>query len=405
MPDTDSWAAERFVAFCAAYGGSKLRPLAESTRLESAGLDRLRAAVPLILAAQRKILAHLLDTCGPGEVLRLCGVPTELTPWISVLRDPWLDCQPIMRIDAIQAADGTVWICELNIDSSVGIAEVAELRRLEEVAAGINPQPTPYENLATMLGPILADLGADRVCLLDWSSWEGYGLYDLEWMRRVLEARLPGIRVSIATEKDGIDSIDSQTLVYRVFMAGDAMTDLDFVSQLFERAGAVLTDFSCELLGSKVWMAILQDRQYDFLLDEPTRAAITTAIPPTVVVSADNRDALLASRSEHFFKSACDFGGHGVISGRAVAEDELARLLGSAPSKVWIAQQAVTPACIEIRQAGSPILVSASSVLGLFRFGQRWSGILVRASRELDIINAAGGSAVGWGYEVAGPPA
>jgi hypothetical protein len=183
------------------------------------------------------------------------------------------------------------------------------------------------------------------------------------------------------------------------------MADLGFVSQLFERAASVLTDFSCELLGSKVWMAILQDRQYDFLLDEPTRAAIATAIPPTVVVSADNRAALLASRSGLFFKSACDFGGHGVISGRAVAEDELARLLDSVPSKVWIAQQAVEPARIKIRQAGSPVPVSGRSVLGLFRFGQHWSGILVRASRELDIINAAGGSTVGWGYEVAGPPA
>ncbi|HEX8092785.1 MAG TPA: hypothetical protein VF542_03075, partial [Jatrophihabitans sp.] len=394
MPDTDTWAAERFLAFCAVYGGSKVRPLAESTRLESAGLDRLRAAVPLILAAQRKILAHLLDTRGPGEVLRLCGVPAELTPWISVLRDPWLDCQPIMRIDAVQAADGTVWICELNIDSSVGIAEAAELRRLEEVAAGVDPQPTPYEDLATMLGPMLADSGADRICLLDWSSWDGYGMYDLEWMRRVLEARLPGIRVSIATEKDGLDAIDSRTLVYRVFMAEDAMADLDFVSHLFERAGAVVTDFSCELLGSKVWMAILQDPQYDFLLDEPSRAAIATVIPPTVVVSADNRAALLASRADLFFKSACDFGGHGVISGRAVAQDELARLLESELSKVWIAQQAVEPARIEIRQAGSSMPASARSVLGLFRFGQHWSGILVRASHESDIINAAGGSAV-----------
>lgn len=334
-------------------------------------------------------------------MLRLLGVPAQLTPWMPVLDDPeGYEC-PVMRIDLIPAADGSVRICELNLDSSVGGPETAEFRRYEELAAGLAPTVTPYEHLARHLAPIMWRKGLTKVCLLDWSTWEGYGQFDLEWMRETLAHQLPaGIEVFLATEKSGAERIDAQTLVYRVFMADDALGDLDFVTETFRTAGHVVGDFSGEVMGSKVWMGLLHDPELRGLLPEPALALIDDLVPLTRVVTDANIDALTASRSGYFFKSAADFGGAGVIDGRTVGEAELRDRLAGGNRGSWIAQEIVTPAEFDVRLLGSSETTSRECVLGLYRYGQGWSGCFLRSRSGASVINMSAGAAVGWAYEV-----
>ncbi|MET7438898.1 hypothetical protein ACWERY_22390 [Streptomyces sp. NPDC004082] len=401
---TSEWVADRIRDFCERYkdgNGEKLLPLGAAVPLSGYDLDQVRSAVPEILRAKGVILRHLLSVLDQAAVLDMFGIPAQLLPWMPVLQDPeGYEC-PVMRVDLIPLADGTVRICELNLDSSVGGPETGEFRRYEELAAGLPLTPTPYEQLARQLAPVIKDKGLDKVCLLDWSTWEGYGQFDLEWMRQTLAHQLPaGIEVFLATEKKGAERIDAQTLVYRVFMADDALDDVEFVAGVFARAGHVIGDFSGEVIGSKVWMGLLHEPEYRALLPESTCAAIDALLPQTRVVTAANIDTLIAGRSGWFFKSAADFGGAGVIDGRTVSEAELRERLAGDNRGSWIAQEVVEPASFDVTPLGSADTVSRQCVLGLYRYGDMWSGCFLRSASESSVINMSAGASVSWAYEV-----
>ncbi|MEU0896321.1 hypothetical protein [Streptomyces massasporeus] len=398
------WVADRIRDFCERYkdgNGEKLLPLGAAVPLTGYSLDEVRAGVPEILRAKGVILRHLLSVLDRAAVLRMFGVPPELVPWMPVLDDPeGYDC-PVMRVDLIPLTDGSVRICELNLDSSVGGPETGEFRRYEELAAGLPLTPTPYEQLARHLVPVIQNERLNKVCLLDWSTWEGYGQFDLEWMRETLAHQLPaGIEVFLATEKSGAERIDAQTLVYRVFMADDALGDVDFVAGVFDRAGHVIGDFSGEVIGSKVWMGLLHDPEYRALLPESTCAVIDALVPRTHVVAVENVDGLIAGRAGWFFKSAADFGGAGVIDGRTVSEAELRERLAGDNRGSWIAQEVVEPASFDVRPLESADPVSRQCVLGLYRYGGRWSGCFLRSGSGSSVINMSAGASVSWAYEV-----
>ncbi|MFJ5681050.1 hypothetical protein [Streptomyces sp. NPDC093097] len=46
-----------------------------------------------------------------------------------------------------------------------------------------------------------------------------------------------------------------------------------------------------------------------------------------------------------------------------------------------------------------PEPVCSVSVLGLYRFGSQWSGVMVRAAVDTEVVNVTQGSLLGWGYE------
>jgi hypothetical protein len=399
MPER--WADAQIARFCDTYGGRKILPLAEPVALRGWDLEPVRVAIPSILGSQGVLLRHLLKSIGPAATFELLGVPPALAPWMSVLDGAAADAQPILRADVLPASDGAAWICELNIDSSVGGPECAEFARIHDVARGVRPRTSPYDECAGLMGAALARMDGRRVCILDWSTWAQYGAFGLEWMRKTLASRLPGTEVFIATERDGLDRIDKQTLVYRVFLAEDALTDPEFVTSVFDRAGCVLSDFSGELLSSKTWMALLHDASYRELLDAPALAAIDATIPMTVNVTSENLPALLGRKHELFFKAACDFGGHGVIAGASATDEDIRRSIGSPESSRWIAQRACDLARFDVRPLGAVHASSTRCVLGMYRYGAAWSGLMVRASTGSDVINVAAGATVGWGYEVA----
>ncbi|MFF3029992.1 hypothetical protein ACFVS7_03055 [Streptomyces rubiginosohelvolus] len=399
-----AWVEERVRDFCERYkdgDGGKLIPLATTVPLTGFRIDGVRSGVLEIIRAQSVILRHLLSTMDTEAVLRLFGIPAQLVPWMPVLDAPEAYEAPVMRIDLIPLADGSVRICELNLDSSVGGPETAEFRRYEELAAGLPLTPTPYELLARHIAPILRQKGLTKVCLLDWSTWEGYGQFDLEWMRETLTHQLPnGVEVFLATEKSGSERIDGQTLVFRVFMADDALTDPEFVAGVFRTAGHVVGDFSGEVMGSKVWMGLLHDSELRALLPASACEVIDALVPRTHVVTDANLDALIDGRTGFFFKSAADFGGSGVIDGRTADAAGLRDRLAGENRGSWIAQEIVQPAEFPVRLIGSSETMSRECVLGLYRYGEEWSGHFLRSRSGASVINMSSGAAVGWAYEV-----
>jgi len=392
------WLELQIAAYHKKYAGPMIRPLAKAVGLKSAGLAEVRDAIPHILAAQRILLRHFLEKLGPEGTLEFLGVPGELSAWMAMLSDPDME-PPILRVDVLPLAQGEARICEINIDSCVGVAEAADFFRIEELREGRFSQQTPYEHLAALLGGVLADRECDKVCLFDWSHWQESGWFTLQRLRETLVAGLPGVEVFLATERAGIERVDARTVVFRVFPSTDALADPALTTELFSRAGHVMTDFSADLLSSKVWMAVYHDARYRGLLTDQMRAAIDSTVPWTVVVNGENREALLTEKDGYFFKSATDFGGRGVLAGQSSPAAEIRERLTEPGSDRWVAQERCDVTPLDVQPLGAAETVPSVSVLGLYRFGQQWSGVLVRASVGTEVVNVSGGSFLGWGYE------
>ena len=76
--------------------------------------------------------------------------------------------------------------------------------------------------------------------------------------------------------------------------------------------------------------------------------------------------------------------------------------LGDVSRQRWVAQRLCESALLPVRPLGAVAPVPSPGVLGLYRYGGRWSGALVRAKEGAEVVNVATGSCVGWGHEVSG---
>lgn len=86
--------------------------------------------------------------------------------------------------------------------------------------------------------------------------------------------------------------------------------------------------------------------------------------------------------------------------GKTPSPNEIRDRLGDLKTSKWIAQNSCEIQPIKIRPICEDSEFEANSVLGLYQIDGRWSGALVRAQKNADVINVAGGSTIGWGYEV-----
>ncbi len=394
----DKLVKKRIENFCSAYGGDKIRPLAKAVPLPEIGLSRVREAVPLILTAQRIILKSMLKNLGKDKVLDFFGIPRELSSWITILDDVEFEF-PILRVDVIPTNDNKSWICELNVDSSVGGAEASQFLKMEQPESKLEMSHFPYDSLAQLILKYLAKTSATKVCILDWEHWGRYGSFTLDWLKLTLSFALPGVEVFFATEKNGLEKVDKSTLVFRVFLSEDALENLSATAAIFESSAAVICDFSGELLGSKIWLALLHDDSYRCFLNQETLVAIDETIPYTVLVHESNFQALLDAKSEFFFKVASDFGGKGVICGRTASAEEVSNRVGKNLMTRWIAQKACSVKPMPVTRIDNSEPVPSNVVLGLYLIDGHWSGVLVRANANAEIINVAAGSSIGWGYE------
>lgn len=153
-------------------------------------------------------------------------------------------------------------------------------------------------------------------------------------------------------------------------------------------------------MGSKLWLGLLHDPSYRRLLDDHMTTAIDYMIPYSIVLDEQNIEKILENKDSYFFKAAGDFGGHGVIPGKSTSPNEIRDRLGDLKTSKWIAQKSCEIQPIKIRPICEDSEFEANSVLGLYQIDGRWSGALVRAQKNADVINVAGGSTIGWGYEV-----
>jgi len=391
--DVHACADSAILNFCAKEAGPKVSPLGNFLKVDPVTLQKVQKGAELVLNAQRKILEKLLTSFTRQEVLRSLGIPPELESMIAALDDPNTEL-PMMRLDLLPTPLGELKICEFNVGSSLGAAEAFEFARVANLSDG--DKDGPYECLAIHIAQELEKLDSKRLAIVDWSTWQDYGMFNLDTMVRVIEAYIPNIEVMILNELDVENRITDDVLLFRIFMAMDALADPRLVHRIFNAAGKVLTDFSGDLFGSKAWLHLLHDNQHQAHLEADEIDAIVTFLPFTRAVTQDTLPDLVVAKDRYFFKAASDFGGHGVIDGRSSDPRELRELLSTRSQESWVAQERVDVARAEFRLAGTSDWFTSEYVLGSFKMGELWSGCMVRTNPNSSVINIARGASVGW---------
>ena len=382
----------RIIHFCRKNGGNKIIPIINPITLDFIDFANFQQDIDNCLSAQKIILNKFASERNSDEILKFFGLSSSIKNWISAL-ERYSVSDLMMRVDFLIDRNHKPKICEFNIDSSIGGGEIAALSRISRPFAK-NPSLSPFDALARMLENNIRKHNLTQVCILDWSTWESYGAFNFKNLINTLEYHLPGIQIFQCNEKS-FSSINKQTLVYRVFQLQDCLDNLALYRQIVDKAGYMVSDFSGELLGNKVWMALIQCAEYQNILPKAVKDSIARVIPKTFELTNENFDCAHENRNLFFFKKKMDFGGNGVIPGSLLNIEKGGAHALLYPLHNWIVQEKIESEKFDVTGLDNKS-ISASMVFGIYKYGDQWSGLLLRASDASDVVNVAQGALIGW---------
>jgi uncharacterized circularly permuted ATP-grasp superfamily protein len=187
----------------------------------------------------------------------------------------------------------------------------------------------------------------------------------------------------------------------------DEMTDGGaFLQALVDGGATVVNTYESEIRMNKIWFALLHDEAIQSQLDPADRDLIVRTIPHTFALDDGNFAATLAAKDDYLFKRRRSYGGLGIYIGREWPRDELAAILRDDGIREWTAQRALDPLPMMLPGADPLELQPHNMVYGLFLYGTRANGMLVRASTTSRVVNVTTGKArIGWAMCVDEPAA
>jgi putative PIG3 family NAD(P)H quinone oxidoreductase len=371
---------------------------------------RLGEAALALVGIQTKVLRHLYDSIGRDGILRTFRVPEAMqrfVNWEELFEPETL----VSRFDILQAEDGSYRFCEFNIDSCVGAAEISEyaadyLSDLGVDVAGALDVSLPLQDLAALLARTAARLGITRIVIFDWSTGGGSGgkgYMSFERMRGHIARAVHPIPVFIADEKtcdaDWLTPEEARrTLFYRGFLMDEMDDGGAFLDRLLALGATVINTYESEIRMDKGWFTLLHDEATRRLLTPRERDLIDAYLPYTCDVDDSNVASLVEDKARYVFKAKRSFGGKGICFGAETPADELRALLGDHPD-AWTAQEVVPIAPAAFPSDAELRVEPQKVVFGMFVYGTRVNGMLLRASTRSPIVNVTVGSArVAWAF-------
>lgn len=371
---------------------------------------RLGKAASALVGIQTRILRHLNDTIGREGILRTFRVPEAMRRFVNW--EELLEPQTIIsRFDILQAEDGSYRFCEFNIDSCVGAAEIFEFAadHFSELGAdvaralGVSP---PLKDLAALLAQTAARRMLSRIVIFDWSvggGSGGKGYLSFERMRGHIAQVVHPIPVFIADEKtcdpEWLRPEEaSRTLFYRGFLMDEMDDGGAFLDRLIALGATVINTYESEIRMDKGWFVLFHDETIRQLLTQRERDLIDAYLPYTCDIDRHNAASLIERKSRYVFKEKHSFGGKGIYFGEETPAVELTALFNEHPG-AWTAQEVVPiapamfPADAEFRNEPQKV------VFGMFVYGSRVNGMLLRASTRSRVVNVTVGSArIAWAF-------
>lgn len=364
--------------------------------------DAVSVAGRRIIAAQTRILAHLLQTRSRRELLQLFALPPLLERYID-WDELLANRAAIARFDVLPTPDG-LRMCELNYGSPVGGMEEFDCYRTYAEALGLPIFPahaSPRRHTARLIAGLARQHRAARVLLLVLGQHRHLGYFSLEFLRRHLQGELPDVPVEIVDEHSYPEPLlvagaGQGTLVYRLFVMDDILSQPEFFGRLFDSGATMINGFESEVRMSKRWFCLMHEPQYRALLPADECAAIDEYIPVSFELVPSQLDQVLARKDAYVFKTTNSFGGKGVLIGCDHDVSTLRTLLTADAADAWSVQ-----ALVEFE--GMPLpgpdreLVPHHLVFGLFFIGDVALGMNVRASASSRVVNVSVGKACsGW---------
>ncbi len=371
---------------------------------------RLGEAAAALMSIQTKVLHHLHESIGREGILRTFRVPEAMQRFVNW--EELLEPETVVsRFDILQAEDGSYRFCEFNIDSCIGAAEIFEFAAEYfselgvDVPRSLDVSP-PLKDLGALLAQTAARRGITRIVIFDWSvggGSGGKGYMSFERMRGHIARAVHPIPVFIADEKtceeEWLTPEEARrTLFYRGFLMDEMDDGGAFFDRLKALGATVINTYEAEIRMDKGWFVLLHDEAIRQLLTPRERELIDAYLPYTCDVDRDNAASLIERKARYVFKEKHSFGGKGIHFGDETPAEELRVLFDEHPG-AWTAQEVVPLAPTLFPFDAGFRSEPQKVVFGLYLYGSRVNGMLLRASTRSRIVNVTAGNArLAWAF-------
>jgi hypothetical protein len=389
-------------------GGHLLKLLPINFVFDTRDCATLAEAALALIRIQTKVIRHLIEQYGRSAFLDMFDVPEIMRRFVN-----WEELQNpkylVGRIDILAARD-RYYFCELNVDSCVAGAEIFDYcdDYFREIGLDIRREIgvlPPLAELGALLARRATALNATRIVILDWSAGggsPGKGYLSFDRMKDYLAAEVGSIPIYLRNERTFdrawlLPQEAARTVVHRGFMMSEMDDNGIFLDELISSGAHVLGTYEADIRMDKSWFALLHDSDIQATLNANERELIFQYVPYTRSVKSDTLAEVIAQKERYIFKEKNSFGGGGICIGAESSALELWSVLGKNSCNAWIAQELLT-----LPQACFPkdetfICSPHHMVFGLYIYGDRTNGMLVRASTKSKIVNVTIGNAkLGW---------
>ncbi|WP_374338447.1 hypothetical protein [Leeia sp.] len=391
-------------AFLDRYQGDAWQLLPLQLVMPESDYQVLSEAAKALLSAQTRLLRHMMATEGRSGIMHRFQISEEMAAlmnWDELVKGEHL----VSRFDILPHADGYVF-CEMNVDPSVGGAELFECGQMALEALGLdamNSQVSPCLSRARLVQHWVQQRQLTRVVVFGLQMYDGddFPSFDLE--QEQFSALLPGVQVDVVDEYTFPDELlqpgaGKHVLIYRIGVYED-MTP--FCRQQFARmlaSGAtIINAMESEIRMDKSWFSLFHQPRWHTLLSPAEQSAIRRFVPYTFALTESKLHAVVEERAHYVFKLNQSYGGAGVLMGDEHSAEDLLTRLQAVPLAQWTVQQRVQVSSLTMPADEAFESVPHQLVLGLFMMDTQPGGLWVRASRHSQIVNVSQGSArVGW---------
>ncbi|MFE5326357.1 hypothetical protein ACFRCG_08195 [Embleya sp. NPDC056575] len=368
-------------------------------RMDRGTHDELHTATARLVSAHEKVMRHVCATLSPTELAETFHIPTAMAGHIDCARlGPGL---ALARADIIPTETGYAF-CELNTFSGVGAGECHHSAKLyadllgRPVAGG-----SPFLDLALHYVDRCNRLGLERVVVLDCVRHARRGYGRDQPLMDYLRLLAPDLDVAYHDETTYPTrwlrpEHARKTLVHRLITFGDTDDEGAFLRSVADSGATVTSLFEAELGMHRRWFSLLCDPGLAHLLDADERETVRRYVPTTFDLAPDTLDDVLAARADYVFKHSYSYGGDGVLIGAEHSEPTLRARIVADGVGTWTAQRMVRAATLDLPTADGTT-ATHRFVLGVYAYGDRTNGALVRASAASTVVNASRG-AVSWAF-------
>jgi hypothetical protein len=390
-------AADRFLSDL----GVRFHPLPYYYRVDPATHRELTEATATLVGAQEKLFAAVCANRSPDQLADLLQVPPAmagLIDWSALASSRFR----MLRADIIPTATG-YYFCEINHFSAVGGGEGYHSGRLiAELLGRSVPGVSPFRDLAYHYLTECRRTGLVRIVILDSAEHRKQGFGEHRMLQHYLRLMAPDLEVSYQDDQTypaaWLEPAEaSRTLIHRLITLDDTTDGGAFLVRLRELGATLSCGFEAELKMHRIWFSLLHDPDHRRLFDDRELAVIDRYVPYTFQLDEHNLAATLADKDGYIFKTSYSYGGKGVLLGSELSPDELADALRVPGIQAWTGQRVVPTSSLELPTPDGGT-ARFYFVLGMFGYGENYSGLLIRGALGSPVVNVSRGGGVSWAF-------